>query len=75
MNEVYTAKCDHCFSDAIFQLIRDAGNTVNCPVPGCRERISTCDLKKNNRMAKAISRWIKRQRETEDANVYEEVIE
>jgi hypothetical protein len=54
---VYSKLCKHTFSEhAILQLLRQNGQPIPCPIPGCDKLISKDILSKNFVLAQKVER-------------------
>lgn len=55
-NPVTSDLCKHSFSkEAILSLMRQNGNVVPCPIPGCEKQIMEHNLKENKRLERKVA--------------------
>lgn len=65
--------CRHHYSkDAIHTLIRQNHNRVECPVSGCRQRLTTADLVPDLMLARKMARMAA-STETQDTSAYHDI--
>ncbi|RIA84652.1 zinc-finger of the MIZ type in Nse subunit-domain-containing protein [Glomus cerebriforme] len=59
-NPVTSDVCKHSYSkEAILSLIRQQGNAVSCPIPGCDKQIMEHNLKENKRLERKVAQHVK----------------
>ncbi|KAJ2991034.1 hypothetical protein HDV02_004011 [Globomyces sp. JEL0801] len=57
MTDPWTTKtCHHTFSGAIIEMIRNNHGTMECPTPGCHERLRISDLISDEKLKRKIAR-------------------
>jgi hypothetical protein len=57
--------CKHSFSkEAILSLIKQSGNVVPCPIPGCEKQIMEHNLKENRRLERKVAQEYKKKKKS-----------
>ncbi|KAL2911854.1 E3 SUMO-protein ligase NSE2 [Polyrhizophydium stewartii] len=62
MRKVFTSRtCKHSFSEAILQSFGHELE-IDCPIPGCTQRLRASDLQPDRRMERKIELWLREKR-------------